>query len=268
MQQVIGTVVARGESPVASELLAGLSGISRIKVKDAMQKGAVRLQRPRSKAVRLRRAKATLRPGDAVTLFYDDELLGRVPPAPDCRHDAGRYSVWFKPAGLMTQGTAFGDHCALVRLAELQLRPRPVHPVHRLDREAAGLVLLAHDGQAAAAFSRLFAEHRIVKGYRVEVRGRPPADSGRIELPIDGQAALTRYRLNACDAAAGTCVLEVETDTGRKHQIRRHLALIGVPVIGDPRYGRGNKDPGGLRLTAHRLAFRCPFSGRPMEFTV
>jgi tRNA pseudouridine32 synthase/23S rRNA pseudouridine746 synthase len=268
MRQVIGTVVVPGASPVASELLARLSGISRIKVKDAMQKGAVRLQRPRSKAVRLRRAKATLQPGDAVTLYYDDELLGRVPPAPDCRHDAGRYSVWFKPAGLMTQGTAFGDHCSLVRLAELQLRPRPVHPVHRLDREAAGLVLLAHDGEAAAAFSRLFAERRIVKGYRVEVRGRPPAESGRIELALDGQPALTRYRLIGCDPAAGTCALEVETATGRKHQIRRHLALAGVPVIGDPRYGHGNKDPGGLRLTAHRLAFQCPFSGRAVEFTV
>jgi tRNA pseudouridine32 synthase/23S rRNA pseudouridine746 synthase len=100
------------------------------------------------------------------------------------------------------------------------------------------------------------------------VRGRPPADSGRIELPLDGQAALTRYRVSACDATAGTCTLEVETDTGRKHQIRRHLALLGVPVIGDPRYGRGNKDPGGLRLTAHRLAFRCPFSGQPVEFAV
>ena len=39
-------------------------------------------------------------------------------------------------------------------------------------------------------------------------------------------------------------------------------------MIGDPRYGRGNKDPGGLRLTAHRLAFQCPFSGRPVEIRI
>jgi len=211
---------------------------------------------------------AVLQPGDEVTLSYDDELLARVPPTPDCRLDAGRYSVWFKPAGLMTQGTAFGDHCALLRLAELQLRPRPVYPVHRLDREAAGLVILAHDSPAAAVFSRLFAERAIAKGYRVEVRGRPENEIGRIDLPLDGQPALTGYRLTAYDPAFDSSALEVETATGRKHQIRRHLALLGVPVIGDPRYGRGNKDPGGLRLTAHRLAFQCPFSGRPMEFAV
>jgi len=268
MRQVIGAVVGPGASPVASELLAGLSGLSRIKVKDAMQKGAVLLRRPRAKAVRLRRARAVLQAGDEVTLSYDDELLARVPPTPDCRLDAGRYSVWFKPAGLMTQGTAFGDHCALLRLAELQLRPRPVYPVHRLDREAAGLVLLAHDGAAAAVFSRLFAERAIAKGYRVEVRGRPENEIGRIDLPLDGRPALTRYRLTAYDPALDSSALEVETATGRKHQIRRHLALVGVPVIGDPRYGRGNKDPGGLRLTAHRLAFQCPFSGRSMEFTI
>jgi tRNA pseudouridine32 synthase / 23S rRNA pseudouridine746 synthase len=268
MRQVIGAVVDPGASPVASELLAGLSGISRIKVKDAMQKGAVRLRRPRSKAVRLRRAKALLQPGDEVTLYYDDELLVRVPPAPDCRHDAGRYSVWFKPAGLMTQGTSFGDHCALLRLAELRLRPRPVYPVHRLDREAAGLVILAHDGEAAAVFSHLFAERSVAKGYRVEVCGRPQADVGRIDLPLDGQPALTRYRLTAYDPASDRSALEVETATGRKHQIRRHLEMVGLPVLGDPRYGRGNKDPGGLRLVACRLAFQCPFSGRPMEFGI
>ena len=265
MRRVIGAVVGPGDSPNACDLLAGLAGVSKLKVKEAMQKGAVRLHRTHSKAVRLRRAKAVLRPGDEVTLYYDDELLARVPPGPECRQDLGRYSVWFKPAGLMTQGTAFGDHCALLRVAELRMRPRGVYLVHRLDREAAGLILLAHDSEAAAAFSRRFAEHGVVKRYRVGVRGRPP-ESGQIDLPLDGGPALTRYRVSAYDPAADNAVLEIETVTGRKHQIRRHLAMSGFPVLGDPRYGSGNADPGGLQLVAFHLAFECPFSGRRMQF--
>jgi tRNA pseudouridine32 synthase/23S rRNA pseudouridine746 synthase len=263
---VIGATAAPGTAPVACDLLAEAAGLSKLKVKDAMQKGAVRLQRPHAKAVRLRRAKAVLRPGDEVTLFYDDELLARVPPAPECRHDAGRYSVWVKPAGLMTQGTAFGDHCALLRRVELQLRPRPAFLVHRLDREAVGLVLVAHDAEAAAAFSRLFAGRGVVKRYRVDVHGRPQPETGVIDTPLDGRAAVTRYRLTAYDAAADRAALEVETATGRKHQIRRHLAAAGYPVIGDPRYGSGPRGRSGLRLVASYLAFVCPFERRRVEF--
>lgn len=266
MRRVIGTVIGPGAAPAACDLLAGLSGLSKIAVKDAMQKGAVRLRRSRGKAVRLRRAKAVLHPGDEVTLYYDDGLLARVPPSPECRHDAGRYSIWFKPAGLMTQGTAFGDHCSLLRLAELKLRPRQAFPVHRLDREASGLVLLAHDAAAAAAFSRLFAEHRVVKRYRVEVRGRVQPEDGTIDVPLDGQAARTHYRTVGYTPESDRTVVAVETASGRKHQVRRHLALLGFPVIGDPRYGRGNKSPEGLRLTADHLAFDCPFSGRRLQF--
>lgn len=267
MRRVIGATAAPGTAPLACDLLAEVTGISKLKVKDAMQKGAVRLQRPHAKAVRLRRAKAVVRPGDELMLFYDDELLARVPPAPECRHDAGRYSVWLKPAGLMTQGTAFGDHCALLRLVELQLRPRPAFLVHRLDREAVGLVLVAHDAEAAAAFSRLFAGRGVVKRYRVEVRGKAP-ETGVIELPLDGRAAVTSYRLTAYDAAADRSELEVETATGRKHQIRRHLATAGFPVVGDPRYGGGRSSRSGLRLIASYLAFVCPFERRRVEFAL
>jgi tRNA pseudouridine32 synthase/23S rRNA pseudouridine746 synthase len=223
----------------------------------------------RGRAQRLRRAKAVLQPGEELALYYDDELLGRDPPAAECRYDLDRYSVWFKPAGLMTQGTRYGDHCSLLRQAEVILRPvRQAFMVHRLDREASGLVIIAHDRKAAGALSRLFAERRIVKRYRAEVRGRlgPQGSSGRIDLPLDGRPATTDYRVVTYDSATDTSVVDVEMSTGRKHQIRRHFAMTGFPVMGDPSYGKNNKNTEGLKLTAWGLEFTCPFTGRSMVF--
>ena len=63
----------------------------------------------------------------------------------------------------------------------------------------------------------------------------------------------------ACDAANQTSRLEIRTATGRKYQIRRHLAGSGHPVMGDPVYGSGNKNTVGLQLCATRLTFTCPY---------
>ena len=79
-------------------------------------------------------------------------MLALAPLQPDLISDQYRYSVWHKPVGLMTQGTGFGDHCSLLRQAELFFKSRRgVFPVHRLDREAAGIVILAHDKKATAS---------------------------------------------------------------------------------------------------------------------
>lgn len=269
MRITVRTVVGKGERRDACGLLAETASLSKLRIKDAMQKGAVWLKRRGGGSRRLRRARTVLQPGDELALYYDDELLGRHPPAAECRHDLGRYSVWFKPAGLMTQGTRYGDHCSLLRQAEVYLRPaRQALLVHRLDREASGLVIIAHDRPAAGALSRLFAERRITKRYRLEVRGRlgPQGSSGRIDLPLDGRIAATDYRVMSYNSATGTSVVEADMRTGRKHQIRRHFAMAGFPVMGDPSYGTNNKNSEGLKLTAWGLEFTCPFDGRPVAF--
>ena len=263
------TTAGRAENRTVCAILAEGTGLSKLRVKDAMQKGAVWLTRTGSGERRLRRAQAVPRPGDGLAIHYDAELLARVPPAAVCRHDEGRFSVWFKPAGLMTQGSRYGDHCSLLRQAELFLRPgRQALPVHRLDREAAGLVMIAHDRPSAGALSRMFAERRIVKRYRAELRGRagPESSAGRIDLPLDGRAATTEYRVVRYDPATDTSLVDVVMRTGRRHQLRRHFAIAGFPVMGDPRYGENNKNNDGLKLTAWGLEFACPFSGRPRVF--
>jgi len=170
----------------------------------------------------------------------------------------------------MAQGTEYGDHCSLLRQAELFFRPqRKVFLVHRLDREAEGLMLIAHNEEAAAKLSHLFQKNQIIKRYTVEVLGNLFERPGkRIDLPLDGKPALTEYEAVSYDPGTNTSKALVHIKTGRLHQIRRHLDLIGHPVMGDPRYGTGNKNRAGLRLIADELRFHCPFTKREVVFTL
>ncbi|MFO0753990.1 MAG: RluA family pseudouridine synthase [Thermodesulfovibrionales bacterium] len=268
---MIRETVAPGASGTVCDFLATRSGLSKSRVKDAMSKGAVWVLRRRGGPKRLRRATAPLVAGDILELHYDEKLLSQAPPEAKCLSDQGRYSVWYKPAGLVAQGTRYGDHCSLLRRAELHSSPqREVFLVHRLDREAAGLMLLAHTREAAARLSELFRLNRIVKHYRVEVLGCLGARGTRgvIDRPLDGKPSLTEYEVESSDPEGASSVARVIIRTGRLHQIRRHFDGIGHPVIGDPKYGTGNKNTEGMQLTACALAFRCPFRGREVEFTL
>ncbi len=251
------------------DTLSAESGLSKSKIKTAMKKGAVKLKRTGRGKKRIRRATAALRSGDLVELHYDERKLSVAPPAARRLADCSRFSVWFKPAGLMTQGNVYGDHCALVRQVETYFEtPRPVLPVHRLDREASGLVLLAHSRAAAARLSELFRRRDIEKVYRATVRGDigQAAVTGRIDRPLDGKPAVTIYTVLSYNPGENTSCLEIRTGSGRKHQIRRHLASAGHPVMGDPAYGRDNKNTTGLMLCATRLAFSCPFEHHRLVF--
>jgi tRNA pseudouridine32 synthase / 23S rRNA pseudouridine746 synthase len=258
--------VAKGPPATACELVAAASGLSKSRIKDAMGKGAVWL-RHGTKRRRLRRATAVPAPGEVLELFYDEELLQLDPPLPRRLADESHYTLWYKPPGLLAQGNDYGDHCSLLRQAELHTR-RPVFLVHRLDREAAGLMLVAHSRDAAARLSRLFQEHGIDKQYEVRVRGRLPAPAGAIDHPLDGKPAHTAYVASHYDPATDATLAAVTIASGRLHQIRRHFAQLGHPVIGDPRYGTGNKNSTGLQLAAVGLAFRCPFSGARRAYTL
>ena len=271
MQPVVfKKIVGSGDIRVASELLATGTGLSKTKIKEAMIKGAVWLKKGRGKRRRLRRATSTLAVGDVLEVFYDKNILARTPPPADMLADRKTYSVWFKPAGMMTQGSNFGDHCALLRVVETYfLRRRPVHPVHRLDREVPGVVLVAHARETTRRLSVLFQNRRVIKRYRAEVLGVLDGKQSvsKIDLPLDGKSALTEYTVAAHSSANGTSTVDIRLITGRRHQLRRHFEMIGHPIMGDPLYGKGNKNPDGLKLSAVSLEFRCPVTGRNEVFT-
>lgn len=261
------TVVAGGMT-TACDFLASRTALSRSSVKDAMNKGALRVARGRGGMKRLRRATAQLKAGDKVEFYYDEELLSLKPAGAICIEDLQYYSVWYKPPGLLAQGTAFGDHCSLTRQAEMLSPRRPVFLVHRLDREAEGLMLLAHSRFAASKLSTVFRENGITKRYFAKVLGKIEEEGykGRIELPLDGKEAITHFEVGSFDHESNTSSVILTIRTGRLHQIRRHMELIGHPVIGDPRYGKGNKNTEGMQLSAISLAFFCPLLKREVKY--
>ncbi len=255
----------------ACDLLAAKSGLPKGRIKDAMNKGAVWLKSKRGGLRRLRRATAALRPGDHIELYYDGEILSAKPPQAKCLADRVSYSVWHKPAGLLSQGTKYGDHCSLLRQAELFFTPpREAFLVHRLDREVEGVMLVAHGSKSAAGLSALFEKKVIVKRYRAEVLGLAgeAGSEGRIDLPLDGKPAITEYRVASCDPENNSTRVEIVIQTGRLHQIRRHFEMIGHPVMGDPKYGKGNKNREGIRLAAVSLQFVSPDTGEKVYFSL
>lgn len=238
--------------------------LSKGRLKDAMNKGAVQLVQGKQHK-RLRRAQTSLQAGDTLELHYDDDILQRVAPAPVLLADERGFSVWFKPAGLLSQGNEWGDHLALLRQVELHFNSqRPVFLLHRLDREASGLVLIAHQKSMAATLNQLIAQQKISKSYRITVLGALAAEllkQGEIQQPLDGKACCTRFSFSHALSGPARSVINVDLISGRKHQIRRHFAAVGHPVMGDPQYGSGNQDPSGLALQAIRLAFTLPGKG-------
>lgn len=255
------------EGVSALALLAENSGLSRQRLKQAMQKGAVWLSRGKHTR-HLRRAKKPLLPGDTVHLYYNPAVLDEVPPPPVLIADEGDYSIWYKPYGLRSQGTKWGDHCAINRWLELNNTPqRPAFIVHRLDRAATGLMIIAHSKAMAAAFSKMFRERAISKHYRVVVHGEFSTSETAtcLDGEIDGKPSLSYARRIAYDSESDRSLLEVDIETGRKHQIRRHLSEAGYPVVGDRRYGREG-DVENLQLSAVALEFTCPITGEEMAY--
>ena len=258
------------ESPEGGpvDVLHRATGLSKQRIKLAMSQGAVWVTRGRN-TQRLRRAKRALRKGDEVHLYYDAEILAEVPAEPALMADVGGYSVWRKPFGLRSQGSKWGDHCTVVRWAERHLHPeRPGFTVHRLDRAANGLILVAHSRAMAAALSGLFQERRVEKHYRALVTGdfsRQP-NPVRVEQTIDGKEAISEFSLKAVSADGDRSLLDIRIETGRKHQVRRHLSGLGHPVVGDRLYGTGEDDAVDLQLTASLLAFHCPVNNERVEY--
>ena len=198
--------------------------------------------------------------GDTLHLYYDSKIQSQTPDTAELIADEGDYSIWNKPYGMYSQGSKWGDQCSIYRWAETHLEPaRPAYLVHRLDRAASGLIILAHNKKTATAFAQMFKQHRITKKYRVTVEG----DIGELELPfiidtpLDGKAARTTILESTFNKNQRTSTVLVEITTGRKHQIRRHLSSLGYPVVGDRLYHATNTSLD-LQLSSVYLGFDCP----------
>ncbi|GAA6153165.1 RluA family pseudouridine synthase [Pseudoteredinibacter isoporae] len=257
-----------GENTALSplDLLTECSGLSRSTIKQAMSRGAVWRQRGK-KVLPLRRNSNNSEGIEQLHFYYQADILAQVPLPIERLKDLNDYSVWLKPRGMRSQGSRFGDHCALVRVAE-QAIDRPCRIVHRLDQDACGLILLAHNKIAARHLSELFAEHRIEKRYHIVVEGDFPEQTQVAEQALDEKPAYSEFtKLKTLDG--NRSLVEAHIKTGRKHQVRRHAALLGHPVVGDKRYGESAtfQSPYPLQLCAQQLRF-CDHREQEQDFRI
>ncbi len=254
------------------DFLAAHCELSKIKIKDALIKGAAHLKRSHSKKRRVRKAKFQLSPGDIIQFCYSEKILNSTPLQPSLLHKESHYSIWHKPSGMLTQGTQFGDHCSLLRHIEQFFKNRyDIKVVHRLDKDASGIILFAHNRFAAKKFSELFSHHSITKIYMVKVHGiiGERGDIFLLSEPVDGKKASTEVKVVKIDNANACSHLEINLLTGRKHQIRRHLSDYGYPIVGDVLYGdQSKKKKHPLQLTAFSLHFRCPFRKQMVDYHI
>ncbi|WP_373020939.1 RluA family pseudouridine synthase [Thiomicrorhabdus sp.] len=262
----------------AIDALAECTGLSKAELKACFSKGAVWLTQGKQKPARLRRVKKNLNVGDLIELYYNPAVLQEDATAPTLMLDQQQYSIWFKPRGMLSQGSKWGDHTALYRWVEMNYRaenetaPRQAWITHRLDRATAGLQILAHTKKLAQTLTHLFEQHQIHKQYQAIVHGEFPAEVQSYRTPIDDKPATTHVQRLQYEPDRNISQVRVTIESGRKHQIRKHLSQAGFPIVGDRLYGDESLDAAlrieqrpDLQLTAYRLQFTCPINGEPIE---
>jgi 23S rRNA pseudouridine1911/1915/1917 synthase len=271
--------------------------LSRARLQDLIEAGELR----RDDAV-ITEGSSRVKPGQSYALHLPEPrpALPQAEALPlDVVFEDEHLLVLDKPAGLVVHpapGHARGTlvnallaHCAnsLSGIGGV-LRPGIVH---RLDKDVSGLLVVAKHDRAHVGLAAQFSVHRIERGYQAIVWGVPPHPRGSVDRPIGrhpkdrkrmavvegGKRALTNYRLQE---AFGTLAarLDLVLATGRTHQIRVHLAALGLGIIGDPVYRPHHRPQIGaalrrhladfhrIALHAYRLGFVHPVTGASCSF--
>jgi 23S rRNA pseudouridine1911/1915/1917 synthase len=223
------------------------------------------------------RARAAVRGPKLDVVFEDDDLL-----------------VVDKPPGLLTSTTPGERRPTLLAMVREYVnaspaprgRPSRVGLIHRLDRDASGLLVFSKTHDAYLSLKRQFFEHSVERVYTAVVHGAPTPPAGRVESrlveradgtvystrrPGEGERAVTDYEV--VGRGKGRSLVRVTLHTGRKHQIRVHLSERGAPIVGDTVYGKApsrpkNKQPAAerLMLAATRLSLTHPRAGERLTF--
>lgn len=192
-------------------------------------------------------ARYTLNTGDVV------ETSKAIPKVPVKFHirvlwSDDNYLVCDKPAGVVS----CDDPKSVEALLRVQEKVPTLEAVHRLDRDTTGCLMFAKHHAAKIAAVEIFKTHKVSKVYHAIVAGRFPFVHQLIDAPLDGQPALSRVTREAEGDAAS--FLRVRIETGRTNQIRRHLASVRSPVIGDRVFGLKNaRDPRLMRVPRQML---------------
>lgn len=197
-------------------------------------------------------------------------------------HDDPEFVIVDKPQGLLTSTNAREKRPTALKILErhAQVNGQRVFLIHRLDRDASGILVFARSSKARDALKRDFGRHDIDRFYLARVRGIPEQPFGTIDLDLveradgtvrptkegeRGELAATRYVVLESDEDSSWLLVKLET--GRKHQIRAHLAAIGHPLLHDPLYDEERDEKAKMMLRATILGITHPKTKERVRFT-
>ncbi len=270
---------------------------SRTYIKKLIEEGFVLVE-----GEEVRKPSRKVKAGERIALLVPEPEPVEISPEPipiDILYEDEDIAVVIKPCGMVvhpspghTSGTLV--NALLYHFKSLSSVGGPERPgiVHRLDRETAGLMVVAKNDSAHRRLADQFAQRKTEKFYRVLVKGIPEEDHAVLEAPI-GRHPVHRKKFSVFSRSPKPAktefwvlkrferyevsLLKVRIYTGRTHQIRVHLSSIGMPVLGDRTYGykpssmpeEVNRLMGGCNmLVAYRLCFFHPSTERWMEFEI
>ncbi|MGZ8868763.1 MAG: RluA family pseudouridine synthase [Thermoanaerobaculia bacterium] len=207
-----------------------------------------------------------------------------LPPGLAILHEDDDVIVVLKSHGLLTVATERERETTAQAYLNAYLKEKGgerIHVVHRIDRETSGVLVFAKNFAAREALKEKFAAHDVERVYIAVIEGEmdPPRGTIRshlrerkdlrmesVDAHPDAKLAVTHYR--TIESNGRYSLLEIRLETGRKNQIRTHLAEAGHPVVGDRMYGSAVNPLGRLGLHAKVLGFEHPKTGKKLVFTV
>ncbi|WP_414045890.1 RluA family pseudouridine synthase [Macrococcus equi] len=217
--------------------------------------------------------RSTINAGDTLYLPIPEEESAYKSSYRLCevKYEDEHLAILVKPKGVKTHPNDMAESNTLLNHAMYTLDSPYVEPIHRLDQETVGLLLVAKNPFIKKILDRMLEERQITRTYRAKVKSHLPLKQQTIDLPIGkdkfhpnkrrvsqtGDRAVTHI-VSSKALGDGIAQVELTLETGRTHQIRVHLAAIGYPVLGDPLYSDSKLRQ--LSLESYKLEFIHPLT--------
>ncbi|MDC9721762.1 MAG: RluA family pseudouridine synthase [Urechidicola sp.] len=214
--------------------------------------------------------------GETITLYQTEEKTKQkklILPL-DVIYEDDYLAIINKPAGIIVSGNKFktiANGLPQNLIPSSQNDAVNPQPVHRLDYPTTGLLLVGKISTAILALNKLFENKEIQKEYIAVTIGKMES-SGTINFPIDNKKSSSRYEVIktvSSERFEFLNLVKLYPKTGRRHQLRKHLSLLGNPILGDKEYGLENLilNGKGLYLHASRLQFTHPITKLPIDIS-
>ena len=270
-------LVVRDATPLLDALAQLYPDSTKTTLRQLLQAGRVRVNGEVEK-----NARRDLDPGELIEVGQKS-VQPALPPGLAILHEDDDVIVVLKSHGLLTVATERERETTAQAYLNAYLKEKGgerIHVVHRIDRETSGVLVFAKNFAAREALKEKFAAHDVERVYIAVIEGEldPPRGTIRshlrerkdlrmesVDAHPDAKLAVTHYR--TIETNGSYSLLEIRLETGRKNQIRTHLAEAGHPVIGDRMYGSTVNPIGRLGLHAKTLGFAHPTTGKKLVFT-